>query len=132
MQFVLCVCICEATDDKRVKCEFEAGREDDQEAQLISSFISSLRPRMVINYFISSPDIHIQLLLISTSNRTILGTHLLLPDVETFEYSNSDVSQQYVMIFNVFRICAARCSTNEYVELLSVRTEDIAQRGCSA
>jgi hypothetical protein len=104
-------------------------REDDQEAYLISSPVASFRPRMAIYYSISSPDIHIQLLLVSASDHEILESHLLLPDVETFEYSNDDVGPGYVMIFHVVRVCAARCSTNGYVELRNVRTEEILPRG---
>ena len=103
-----------------MRCEFEAGFDDDSKAVLTSSTIQPTKELVTISYRITSVDIHIQLDLIIGDR--VLQTYILTHDNETFQYGNSQFDQAYSMKFVVTRVCSPRCNTDGHVDLKNVHT----------
>ena len=112
-----------------VQCEFEADQDDDKEASLTSSVIMPSDNLIRIYYVISSPDVHIQLTLEAESTHEVLQRHLLLNDVESFDYRNDIIDRPYVMVIRAIRVCVPRCNTNAAVLLLNVNVQETIERG---
>jgi hypothetical protein len=112
-----------------VKCEFEADRDDEKDAVLKSSVIKPSEEWIRISYYISSPDIHIQLTFESESNGQALGRHLLEFGVGQFEYKNNVINQPYIIVIRAVRVCAARCNSDSYVLLWRGKAQGTVERG---
>jgi hypothetical protein len=112
-----------------MKCEFETDQDDDTKAVLKSSVIRPSDEWIRISYYISSPDVHIQLTFEAESDGRVLGMYLLESDVDVFEYRNDVVNQSYIMVISAIRVCAARCNTDSFVFLQRGKAQGTVERG---
>ena len=83
---------------------------------------------MIIDYAISSPNIHIEVTLWSANDTDLMATYRLESNYVKLVWGKYEYEMPYYVIFQVIRVCVTNCDAIEYVEINSLRLDFYGQQ----